>query len=203
MSTESRHAARSSATRRKLIGAARELFAARGYADVGTTEIARAAGVTRGALYHQFADKAELLAAVVDEIDAEMSQQLASGAMAAADSGDPVAILTAGAGAFLEAVTRRDVHQVLLVDALPVLGWERWREIGLRHGLGLIEAVLRQGIDDGALRPVPTRPLAHVLLAAIDEAALYVVAASDPDAARREMLAAITPLVDGLRVTGA
>lgn len=198
MSTESRQAARSSATRRKLIGAARELFAARGYADVGTTEIARAAGVTRGALYHQFADKAELMAAVVDEIDAEMTQELATGAMAAGD-GDPIAILTAGATAFLEAVTRQDVHRVLLVDALPVLGWERWRAIGLRHGLGLIEAVLRQGIDDGTLRPVPTRPLAHVLLAAIDEAALYVVAADDPDAARREMLAAITPLVDGLR----
>lgn len=198
MSTESRHAARSSATRRKLIGAARELFTARGYADVGTTEIARAAGVTRGALYHQFADKAELMAAVVDEIDAEMTQELATGAMAAGD-GDPVAILTAGATAFLEAVTRQDVHRVLLVDALPVLGWERWRAIGLRHGLGLIEAVLRQGIADGTLRDVPTRPLAHVLLAAIDEAALYVVAADDPDAARREMLAAIAPLVDGLR----
>lgn len=202
MSIESRHAARSSATRRKLIGAARELFAARGYADVGTTEIVQAAGVTRGALYHQFADKAELLAAVVDEIDGEMTQQLASGAMAAG-SGDPVTILTAGAAAFLEAVTRRDVHQVLLVDALPVLGWERWREIGLRHGLGLIEAVLRQGIDDGVLRAVPTRPLAHVLLAAIDEAALYVVAADDPDAAREEMLAALAPLVDGLRVAPA
>lgn len=198
MSTESRHAARSSATRRKLISAARELFAARGYNDVGTTEIVRAAGVTRGALYHQFADKAELLAAVVDEIDAEMTQQLASGAMAAGDA-DPVAILTVGAGAFLEAVTRQDVHQVLLVDALPVLGWERWREIGLRHGLGLIEAVLRQGIDDGVLRDVPTRPLAHVLLAAIDEAALYVVAADDPDAARHEMLAVLAPLVEGLR----
>ncbi|MFA4928207.1 MAG: TetR/AcrR family transcriptional regulator [Patulibacter sp.] len=198
MSTESRHAQRSNATRRKLIAAARELFAARGYADVGTTEIVAAAGVTRGALYHQFADKAELLAAVVDEIDAEMTQQLASGAMASG-SADPVAILTAGAAAFLEAVTRQDVHRVLLVDALPVLGWERWREIGLRHGLGLIEAVLRQGIDDGVLRDVPTRPLAHVLLAAIDEAALYVVAADDPDAARREMLEAITPLIDGLR----
>lgn len=198
MSTESRQAARSSATRRKLVAAARELFSARGYADVGTTEIARTAGVTRGALYHQFADKAELLAAVVDEIDGELTQQLAVGAMAAAD-GDPVAILTAGAEAFLDAVTRQDVHRVVLVDALPVLGWERWRAIGLRHGLGLIEAVLRQGIEDGALRPVPTRPLAHVLLAAIDEAALYVVAADDPDAARHEMLAAIAPLVDGLR----
>ncbi|MBF6620048.1 MAG: TetR/AcrR family transcriptional regulator [Patulibacter sp.] len=198
MSTESRHAQRSNATRRKLIAAARELFAARGYADVGTTEIVRAAGVTRGALYHQFADKAELLAAVVDEIDAELTQQLASGAVASGAQ-DPVELLLASAEAFLRTVTRQEVHRVVLVDALPVLGWERWREIGLRHGLGLIEQLLRQGMDDGVLRRVPLRPLAHMLLAAIDEAALYVVAADDPDVARREMLEAITPLIDGLR----
>ncbi len=199
MSTESRHAQRSSATRRKLIAAARALFAARGYAEVGTTEIVRSAGVTRGALYHQFADKAELLAAVVDEIDGELTEQLAT---AAAGSGaqDPLAMLLASAEAFLGAVTNQEIHRIVLVDALPVLGWERWRAIGLRHGLGLIERLLRQGMDDGSIRRVPVRPLAHMLLAAIDEAALYVVAADDPDAARAEMLAAIAPLVDGLRV---
>lgn len=198
MSTESRHATRSSATRRKLVAAARRLFSARGYADVGTTEIARTAGVTRGALYHQFADKAELLAAVVDEIDGELTQQLATAAVASGAE-DPVGLLLASAEAFLQAVTRQEIHRVVLVDALPVLGWERWREIGLRHGLGLIEQLLRQGMDDGVLRRVPLRPLAHILLAAVDEAALYVVAAEDPDVARREMLEAIALLLDGLR----
>lgn len=198
MSTESRQAQRSSATRRKLIAAARQLFAARGYADVGTTEIVRAAGVTRGALYHQFADKAELLAAVVDEIDGELTQQFASAAIAA-DVEDPLAMLLASAETFLETVTGQEIHRIVLVDALSVLGWERWREIGLRHGLGLIEQLLQQGMDGGTIRPVPVRPLAHVLLAAIDEAALYVVAADDPEAARAETLAAFAPLVDGLR----
>ncbi len=89
---------------------------------------------------------------------------------------------------------------MVLVDALPVLGWERWRAIGLRHGLGLIEQLLLQGMEAGTLRQAPARPLAHVLLASVDEAALYVASADDPDAARGEMLAAIGPLLDGLRV---
>lgn len=198
----SRHDQRSTATRRKLVAAARRAFAADGYAAVGTEQIVREAGVTRGALYHQFADKAALLEAVVEEIDAEIAQQFAAGALARPD-GDPVELLLAGADAFLAVATRPDVHQIVLIDALPVLGWERWRTIGLRHGLGLIEQLLVQGMERGALRRVPARPLAHALLAAVDEAALYVAAAEDPDHARGEMLEALTPLLEGLRAPAA
>src|SRR5258708_39661961 len=71
---------RSEATRRLLVTAARELFGARGYAGVGTEEIVRAAGVTRGALYHQFRDKADLFAAVAEEVEAEIADRIAGGA---------------------------------------------------------------------------------------------------------------------------
>ncbi len=198
-SRESRHAARSSATRRKLIGAARELFTARGYADVGTTEIARAAGVTRGALYHQFADKAELMAAVVDEIDAEMTQELATGAMAAGD-GDPVAILTAGATAFLEAVTRQDVHRVLLVDALPVLGWERWREIDAQHFGGKLPRAIAAAMEAGLIARQPVEPLARLLLGAVTEAAVACAGRADIARAGAEYARAFKSLVEALRL---
>lgn len=197
MSTESRQTQRSSATRRKLLDAARPLFAERGYAAVGTEEIVRAAGVTRGALYHQFPDKSELLAALIDEIDAEVSQQIAAGALA--DATNQLEALLAGSYAFLEAVERPEVHRVSLIDGVSVLGWERRRAIGQEHGLGLIEAVLTSGMDDGLIRRTPARPLAHVLLGALDEAALYVAAAEDRDTARGEMQVVLKLLIEALR----
>lgn len=199
MSTESRQAQRSTATRRKLLDAARTLFAERGYAAVGTEEIVRAAGVTRGALYHQFPDKAELLAALISEIDAEVSQQIATSALSGATN--QLDALMAGAEAFLVAVERPEVHRVSLIDGVSVLGWERRRAIGQEHGLGLIEAVLNSGMDDGLLRRTPARPMAHVLLGALDEAALYVASAADRDTARKEMRVVLRTLLEALRAS--
>src|SRR5262249_55539679 len=89
-----KHELRSEATRQALVRAARRLFGARGYADVGTEEIVRAAGVTRGALYHQFRDKAGLFAAVAEEVEAEIAGRIAAGAPA--ESTEPIAVLRAG-----------------------------------------------------------------------------------------------------------
>src|SRR5215472_1311022 len=116
-----KHDLRSEATRRQLVTAARALFGARGYAGVGTEEIVRAAGVTRGALYHQFRDKADLFAAVAEEVEAEIAERIAAGARAAAD---PVEALRAGARLFLDACGEPEVERIILLDAPAVLGWE-------------------------------------------------------------------------------
>ena len=193
---ETKHTARSRATRKKLVAAARALFAERGYAAVGTEEVVRAAGVTRGALYHQFGDKADLFEAVVEEVEAETTQRIAQGALAAAS--DPVEALRAGAREFLEVCAEPAVERLLLLDAPSVLGWDRWREIGMRHGLGVVTGVLQAGIDAGALAPAPVVPLAHVIIGALDEGAMYVARAEDRDVAREEVLGVLDRLLDGL-----
>jgi AcrR family transcriptional regulator len=190
-----KHDERSEATRGALIAAARALFALRGFAAVGTEEIVRAAGVTRGALYHQFADKRELFAAVFEQLEAELAQRMAK---AAAGAPDPLAALRVGSDAWLEAATDPDVGRIVLLDGPAVLGWERWREIGMRHGLGLVEAALQAAMDAGLLAPQPVRPLAHVLIGAVDEAALYVATAEDRPVARAEVGAVLDALLTAL-----
>ena len=174
---------RTAQTRAALIAAARRLFGAEGFADVGAERIAREAGMTRGALYHQFTDKADLFAAVLDQAEAEIAQRVAT-SVAASEQDDTAGMLLAGADAWLDASSEPELQRIVLLDGPSVLGWDRWREICLRHTVGLIAALLQDGIDRGSLPAQPVQALTHVLVGAVDEAALYIAQAEDPAAAR-------------------
>ncbi len=195
--TRRSQAERSESTRGALVTAARQLFAERGFAGVGTEEIVRAAGVTRGALYHHFSDKQELFEAVYVQIEVELTERIATAALGSGAAA-PMAALRAGAEMFLDACTVPEVHRIALLDGPAVLGWDRWREIGAEYGLGLIEASLQAAIDAGELAPQPVRPLAHVLLGALDEAAMLVGRAEDPKTARAEMGKTLDLLLEAL-----
>jgi len=186
MNVKRTQAERSEATRESLIGAARGLFAERGYAEVGTEEIVRAAGVTRGALYHHFAGKRELFAAVYEQIEVELAERIAAGALEA-NASSPLEAMRAGAEMFLAACTEPAVQRIVLLDAPAVLGWDRWREVAAEHGLGLVEGTLQAAVEAGSITPQPVRPLAHVLMGALDEAAMLVARAEDPEAMRTEV----------------
>lgn len=198
MSSESERrtqAERSEATRNALVAAARRLFAQRGYAAVGTEEIVREAGVTRGALYHHFEGKRELLEAVYEQIESGIAAELAESLVPGASVLDT---LSAGADAFLDHCLEPEVQQIVLLDAPAVLGWERWREIGARYGLGLISALVTAGIDAGEIKPQPVEPLAHALLGALDEIAMFVARAEDQTAARAQAGETLAGLVAAL-----
>jgi AcrR family transcriptional regulator len=190
-------AERTAATRAALTGAARELFARKGFGEVSTQEIVEAAGVTRGALYHQFTDKAELFTAVYEEVEAELVAAVAAGMTHEKPAGS-VEAMRLGARLFLDLCAAPDVQRIVLVDAPSVLGWEQWREMGIRYGLGVIEAMLAQAVTDGEIPPQPLRAGAHVLLGALDEAALYVSRAEDQDRAREDMYAVCDRIILGL-----
>src|SRR5215831_17746997 len=193
--TRTKHDLRSEATRRQLVTTARTLFGGRGYAGVGTEEIVRAAGVTRGALYHQFRDKADLFAAVAEQVEAEIVYRIAEGAAAAADS---VEELRMGMRLFLDACADPEVERIILLDAPAVLGWEAWRDLAGRYGLGLVQVVLQAAIDAGAIAAQPVDPLAHALIGALNECALYIARAEDPPAAREEVAAIFDRIVGSL-----
>ena len=171
MSNGNKRVATGQETRLRIIGAARALFA-RGYEAVGTPEIADAASVTRGALYHHFADKKALFDAVVCEVAAAIVVQIDTAA--AMHTGEPLDALHAGSIAFVDACQAPEVRQIFLVDGPSVLGWARWRAIDATFGLGSLKAGLMalSSIQRAPVEHVET--LAHLLSGALNEAALYV-----------------------------
>jgi AcrR family transcriptional regulator len=189
-------AERREATRAALLDAAEQLFAERGYAGVGTEEIVQRAGVTRGALYHHFRDKEDLFRAVYERVEQELTERIVSDIPLGSD--EPVEVLRKGAAMFLDACLEPRVQRIALLDAPAVLGWNAWREIGARYGLGLIQAALQAALDAGAIPAQPVRPLAHVLLGALDEAAMLVARADDVVAMRREVGETIDRLLGAL-----
>lgn len=197
MEAKTTKAEQGEATRATLMRAARELFTEHGYGGVGTQEIVRAAQVTRGALYHHFADKKDLFRAVHEQIEGEVVATVAA-QMADAD-GDPYELLVVGARALLDVCTDPAITRVTLVDAPSVLGWEEWREIDMRHGLGVVVAGLQVGMDAGVLRRQPVRPLAHLLLGAMGEAGMVIANAANAETARAEVEPALIGLLEGLR----
>jgi AcrR family transcriptional regulator len=188
-------AERTAATRGALLDAARGLFATRGYARTGREDIVCAAGVTRGALYHHFTNKEQLFRAVFESMEAALLERIAVAAGAGRDPGEQ---LSRGCAAFLDAATDPAVQRVILIDAPSVLGWQEWRAVDAQYGLGMMREGLRAAMDAGQIRRQPVTPLAHLLLAALNEAALYIAGAPDPAAARAEIGAVVDGLLSGL-----
>jgi AcrR family transcriptional regulator len=188
------------ATTAALIAAARELFAERGYAAVGTEEIVQRAGLTRGALYHHFrGGKEDLFRAVLVQISAETVQRIGE---VATRTDDPWEALVLGCEAFLDACASPEVQRIVLIDAPSVLGWDVRRAIDHDYGLGLLEGALQRAMDAGRLREGSAISLAYVLAGALDEAAMVVAQADDPLAARTEMGRTVRRLLEGLRGPG-
>lgn len=188
---------RSAATREALISAARKLWGLRGYAEVGTPEIAKEAGVTRGAMYHQFADKAALFRHVVEVVEQDVMTRMAT-SVASWGATTPAEAIRAAVDAWLDVAGDPEVRQLILLDAPSVLGWAGFRDVAQRYSLGMTEQLITEAIRTGQLARLPVRPLAHVLMGALDEAAMAIATAEDPKRARREIGQVLHRLIDGM-----
>lgn len=181
-------------TRAALLATARALFAENGYAATGTEEVVARAAVTRGALYYHFADKQALFAAVVEQVAQEV---LTAIELAAAKAKSPVDGLVRGTHAFMDACLEPAARQIYLTDAPSVIGWQRWREIDARYGMGS----LRQGIE-AALAALPrsqrlsAEALTYLLSGAMNEAVLWLAEAKDETAARKAADAALRRILE-------
>jgi AcrR family transcriptional regulator len=188
---------RAGSTRAALISTSRALFAERGYAGVPADEIVTTAGLTRGALYHHYAGKQELFLAVFEELEAEVAAEVATSGI---DAADLLTSMFHSLSRYLDICERPEVIRIALTDAPAVLGWQTWREVESRHGLGLIVATLQAAADDGLLIPTsaPIPVLAQLVLGALIEAALLIAHAPDRVAARAGAERGLQALLVGL-----
>lgn len=182
-------------TRERLIATGRELFGEGGYEATSIEAILDRAGVARGALYHHFATKEALFDAVLDRLVADIAD---AGAGAARTAADPVESLRAGCGAWLSMAVDPGVQRIALEDAPSVVGWSRWRELDELHTLGGLRANLRAIAATGRLPDAQVDVLAHMVLASVNEAALMIARADDPEAALAAGQAAVDTLIDRL-----
>jgi AcrR family transcriptional regulator len=183
---------RTAMTKAALMRAARVLFVEKGYAETGTPELVKAAGVTRGALYHHFEDKLALFRALVEEEGAAVAAAI-DGAVGQPRSA--IDALKRGARAYFKAMRTPGRTRLLLIDAPSALGLEAMRKIDDATSGGTLRAGLQAGVNSGELKPLPTGALNSILNAAFDRAALDIAAG----AAEKDVLMAIDTLVDGLK----
>lgn len=202
MSDRRTQAQRTEATTGALIAAARQLFGDQGFARTSTNDVVAAAGVTRGALYHHFADKTDLFQAVYEQVESELVERVAQAAFAEqreTPRETALAHLRSGATEFLRACLEPEVHRITLLEAPAVLGWERWKELDAEYGLGLVRLALQRAMDAGAVRPLPLDATSHLVLGALTEAALMVARRDDPDGALDDAVEVVQALIDGLQ----
>jgi AcrR family transcriptional regulator len=180
--------------RAKLIKAARRAFADKGYDAASMDALTAEAGLTRGALYHNFGDKRGLLAAVVHQIDAEMAlraQQIG------ARSGDDWEGLLAEGAAYIEMALEPEVQRIVLLDGPAVLGDpSQWPS--QNNCLEATRRTVDRLIANGTLKPVDAEAAARLLTGAALNAALWIAASADPKAALPRVIEAFRALSTGL-----
>jgi len=180
--TDVERRARGDQTRRDLVDAGRALFVEKGYFETSISDLVTRSGVgTRGAFYHHFKDKAELFRAVFEDVERDLTLRSLASPPHGADSWER---LSTGMRGFLESALEPEVQQIMLLDGPVVLGWQTLRAIEEGNSIALINEMVAEAIADGIIDDHPVGELTHLLVAAVEEAALLVAHADKPAKAR-------------------
>ncbi|SDO90412.1 TetR/AcrR family transcriptional regulator [Afipia sp. GAS231] len=192
-----KQAERRAATTEAILKAGRRLFGDRGFAATTIDDIAQAAQVAKGAVYHHFATKEAVFEAVFDVVSRDLVADIDR---AVRTEKDVLAAMVAGTQHYFAACAKGPICQIILRDGPAVLGWERWRDIDARHFGGKFPLALTAAMDAGLIARQPTEPLARLLLGAATEAAVACAGRSDVLKAGSEYSRAFKSLIEALRV---
>src|SRR5690606_410976 len=176
--TRNAPAKRPSKNRERLLAAARKLFAEHGYAGTGTEDIVREAGVTRGALYHQFADKQDLFRSMLERMLPEIGQRLFD------ETRSPISSdregLKVGCQVLLGIYAGPEVRRLFLIEGPAVLGLAGWKALQAPLSTLFLHHALQHLVDEGTLGQGELEPVAELLAGALQQAGLGIGNADDP-----------------------
>jgi AcrR family transcriptional regulator len=192
-----KQAERRAATTEAILKAGRRLFGDRGFAATTIDDIAEAAQVAKGAVYHHFATKEAVFAAVFDLVSRDLVADIDRAVRA---EKDVLAAIVAGTQHYFAACAKGPTCQIILRDGPAVLGWERWREIDAQHFGGKFPRALTAAMDAGLIARQPIEPIARLLLGAVTEAAVACAGRSDVLKAGNEYSRAFKSLIEALRL---
>jgi len=181
-------AERNQSTREALLDAGRELFAERGYGDVSVQSVAGRAGVTTGALYHQFGSKQALFTAVYGEL----VERVWARVLKARDS-TAAPTLIGDCEAYMDACADPAFNRIT-IDGPAVIGWDTI----LTDAQTMIQASLTDAHERGEIRELPTPALARMMAAALKEAAVLIARSPDPATERAAARRGAAQLINGL-----
>lgn len=169
-------------THRALLETGRLYFLERGYANVSAEQIVRAAGLSRGALYHHFDGKKGLFEAVFADLEHEAAHRI--GRAMAATSGPPHQQVIAGMETFLDVCADPEYREIVLIQGPVALGRERWNELDQRYLRAFLADGVKTLIETGFLQSHPPELLAAALYGTLTELAMVIAGAGDPATAR-------------------
>ena len=192
-----KQAERRAATTEAILRAGRRLFGERGFAAATMDDIAEAADIAKGAVYHHFKTKEAVFEAVFEQVSGDLVQDIHR---AVRSEKDVLAAIVAGTQHYFAACAKGPTGRIILRDGPAVLGWERWREIDARHFGGKFPRALTVAMDAGLIARQPVEPLARLLLGAVTEAAVACAGRSDVLKAGSEYSRAFKSLVEALRL---
>ena len=184
-------------TRRALLETGTRMFAEREYGEITAEELVRAAGLTRGALYHHFDGKRGLFEAVFEDLESQAADRIRA---ALDEAADPFERVERGISQFLDVCSGDAYRHVVLLQGPLALGWQRWRELDHRYLGGLVLAAVQALLDAGLIQPHPADLIARAFYGSLTELSLAIAESDDPDRARRQATNLLHDLIGGLVV---
>lgn len=182
-------------TRATLLVIARKVFSNRGYADTSMDDLTAQANLTRGALYHHFGDKKGLLAAAVEQIDAEMDERLQAISDAADDEWEG---FRSRCRAYLEMALEPEIQRIVLRDARAVLGGAS--PDSQRHCVESMRRLIDSLMQSGIVAQADPQALASLIYGSLAEAAFWIADGEDGNTRLEQGVVALELLLRGLLV---